>query len=94
MQELEPTWSRALRIWWLLLWRGILGAALIGAVAGFVVGFIGGLTGVPTATITLVSGILGGLIGIGWAIVVVRMALRKRYGDFRIVLVPHGAGAA
>ena len=91
MQELEATMSRALRVWWLIVWRGIVGASVIGAVAGFVLGFAGTLAGMPPATITLTSGILGGIIGIVWMIVVVRMALRKRYGDFRIALVPRGA---
>ena len=30
-------------------------------------------------------------LGVGWYIVVVRMALRKRYGEFRLALVPYGA---
>ncbi len=30
-------------------------------------------------------------IGYAWTIVAVRMALRKKYGDFRIVLLPRGS---
>jgi hypothetical protein len=89
MQELDPTLSRALRVWWLIMWRATLGALALGAVAGAVLGFVGALAGLPMASIQLAGGILGGLIGIGWMIVVVRMALRKRYGEFRIALVPH-----
>jgi hypothetical protein len=91
MQELDATMSRALRVWWLIMWRGIVGASLIGAVAGFVLGFVGTVAGMPPAAITLASGVLGAIIGLVWMIVVVRMALRKQYGEFRIALVPRGA---
>jgi hypothetical protein len=36
----------------------------------------------------MVSSVLGAVIGALWGIVVVSMALKKRYGDFRIALVP------
>jgi hypothetical protein len=88
MKELELTWPRVLRVWWLFMWRAVLGGFVFGGIAGFVLGFFGVLAGMSLETIQLVSGALGLLIGIGWAIMVVRMALRKRYGDFRIVLVP------
>ena len=88
MQELEASWSRALRVWWLIMWRGSLGGLVFGAIAGFVLGFFGALAGMSLEMIQLASAILGGIIGIVWFVIVVRMALRKRYGDFRIALVP------
>jgi len=88
MQELEPTWSRAIGVWWLIAWRGVVGAAIIGGVVGFIIGFIGALVGVPSSVLTVATSILGLGIGIVWMIVVVRMALRKHYGEFRIALVP------
>jgi hypothetical protein len=88
MQELEVTWGRVISVWWLLAWRGTLGAVLIGAVVGFIIGFIGALAGVQQETITSLSTIAGAIVGLGWAIVVVQMGLRKRYGDFRLALVP------
>jgi hypothetical protein len=90
MQELDPTFSQALRIWWLIMWRGLLGASLIGAASGFVLGVVGLLAAIPAPTISLAGGVLGACIGIGWMIVVVRMALRKRYGSFRLALIPVG----
>jgi hypothetical protein len=89
MQELEATWGRVISVWWLLAWRGLLGAVLIGAVVGFIIGFIGALAHVSQETITLLSSIAGALVGLAWAIMVVRMALRKRYGEFRLALVPN-----
>jgi ABC-type uncharacterized transport system permease subunit len=70
------------------MWRAVVGGFAFGGIAGSVPGFFGALAGMSLETIQLVSGALGLLIGIGWAIMVVRMARRKRYGDFRIVLVP------
>jgi hypothetical protein len=47
MQELQPTTYRVLSIWWLLIWRWIIGGFLIGTLVGFVVGFFLGLAGHP-----------------------------------------------
>lgn len=87
MQELEVTWGRVMSVWWLLAWRSGLGAVLIGAAVGFVIGLVGALAGVSTDTITVLSTIAGAVVGLVWAIVVVRMALRKQYGEFRLALV-------
>ena len=43
MQELEVTWQRVARIWWLIVWRALLGGTLLGAAIGFIIGFIGAL---------------------------------------------------
>jgi hypothetical protein len=88
MQELEITWGRVMSVWWLVAWRSGVGAVLLGAAIGFVIGFIGALAAVPVQTITVLSTAAGAIVGLVWAIVVVRMALRKHYGDFRLALVP------
>ncbi len=88
MQELEPTWGRVMSVWWLLAWRSAAGALLLGSAVGFVFGANAALQNWPADKIQMVSSVLGGLIGLIWAIVVVRMALKKRYGNFRIALVP------
>ncbi|MBX9844794.1 MAG: hypothetical protein K2Z80_23595 [Xanthobacteraceae bacterium] len=86
MPELEATWRRVISVWWLLFWRGMLGSILLGAVAGFIVGFGAGILKIPFDPIY--TGVLGAIIGLAWILVVVRMALRKHYQDFRIVLAP------
>jgi hypothetical protein len=104
MQELEATWGRATRVWWLIMWRGVLGGTLIGGAVGVIVGIVtvvvvlvvhGSLDRVeeqPIYQIGIALGaLLGVIIGIGWYIVVVRMALRKQYRDFRLVIVPRSA---
>lgn len=87
MQELEITWSRVTAVWWLIVWRAGLGGALIGGVLGFIIGFVGAMLGASLQGITLTSTIVGALVSLFWSLVVVRMALRKRYGDFRLALV-------
>jgi hypothetical protein len=34
MQELETTWPRVLAVWWLIIWRGLVGAFLLGVALG------------------------------------------------------------
>ncbi|HTC97316.1 MAG TPA: hypothetical protein VK734_06315 [Bradyrhizobium sp.] len=86
MQEVEITTGRLLRIVWLILWRGILGAFVLGAVFGFVVGFIMGVMGLAQHVVTATS-VIGLVVGLFWWVVVIKMALQKQYDDFRIALV-------
>ncbi|MEE8530759.1 MAG: hypothetical protein V3S34_00925 [Hyphomicrobium sp.] len=88
MQELDPTWGRVMSVWWLLAWRTMVGAVLLGGAVVFVFGAITALADWPADKIQSVSAVLGGVIGALWGIVVVSMALKKRFGDFRIALVP------
>jgi hypothetical protein len=92
MNELEITWPRVVRVWWLLLWRGLLGGVVLGALAGFLIGFGGVNFGAWTVqTITAVASGAGYLVGLVWALIVVRMALKKRYSEFRLALLPQPA---
>ncbi|HKI61917.1 MAG TPA: hypothetical protein VKA31_06450, partial [Mariprofundaceae bacterium] len=79
VKEIEITWGRALKIWWSLVWRGVLFGMLGGAVVGFVVGALG----VSPKDTTLIGMIIGVPIGI-W---VVKNVVGKSYSDFRLVLV-------
>jgi hypothetical protein len=82
-EELEATWTRVLSIWWLVVWRGILGAIVVGGLIGTIWEFFdraGGTSG------GFVLGLVWGLV---WGLFVVRMALRKRYRAFHIGLVPN-----
>ncbi len=88
MQELEPTWPRVVRVWWLISWRSMVGAMLLGEAAGFVLGIVVAPLHLPKQIGTVSGGVMGGIIGLVWFVVVIRMALRKKYGDFRIALLP------
>ncbi|HEX5472453.1 MAG TPA: hypothetical protein VFW73_11230 [Lacipirellulaceae bacterium] len=95
MKELEITWERIVRIWWLIAWRTVLGSVVIsfvlGGIAGAVFGFIAARSGVPRQSFVSTARFIGLLVGvltwIVWGIVVVRMAFRKKYGDFRLALI-------
>ena len=86
MEELELTWNRLFRMWWLVVWRGAVGGGALGAAFGFVAGFVLALAGLAQY-ITVVSTALGYLAGLIWAVFVLRMMLRKNYGDFKVALI-------
>lgn len=87
MAPLDVTWRHSLSVFWLILWRGFLGAMLMGGVIGFGVGLSGVLLDLPRGEVALANGGIGAVLGIVWTIAVVGMALRKRYRGFRIILV-------
>lgn len=78
--ELAVTNRRVLSFWWLLVWRVALGAGAIGLCANAL-----SLRLPPAATRPVQ--IAGILLILGWEFIVLRMALMKRYRDFRIVLI-------
>ena len=92
--ELEKTWGRILSIWWLLLWRGLLGGFMVGAAIGFVIGIVGSILGYPQASRLLVIQVIAAPAGLAWGLFVIRMALNKPYRDFRIALLPRNANHA
>jgi len=86
MEELAITWPRVMSVWWLIFWRGALGSFLIAAAIGFIIGFSFGLLRTPMNP--LIAPITRAIIGWLWFIAVIRIALRKKYRAFRIVLLP------
>jgi hypothetical protein len=92
MQELEITWGRVLSVWWLIQWRAIAGGLITGMVVGGALGAVlafGGDDSDQNATLELVA---GGAVGVFWTVFATRMALRKKYRDFRIALLPPEGG--
>jgi hypothetical protein len=88
MQELEATWNRSMRVWWLLLWRGIVGGGRLWSDYRSDRRSRGGIVGRQRTRRRLFNSVLGPVVGIVWATFVVRMALRKKYAGFRIALIP------
>jgi hypothetical protein len=86
--HLDVTWTRALKVWWSLAWRGLLFGALAGGLAGFFVGVAGSAAGVQLETIRQLGSLAGLAVGIPVGLWVVRTILQKSWSDFRIVLVP------
>jgi hypothetical protein len=87
MQELELTWKRVIAVWWLVAWRGTLGAVLLAVAGGAVDGAFAGAMGATPKAVFWTLQIITGVLGIIWMMFVVRMALRKRYSDFRLAAV-------
>ena len=87
MVEVELTWGRVVKVWWSLLWRGLLFGILVGAVLGFIIGFVGGVARIDKAIISPLCLMFGALSGIPVGLWVVKKVLQKRFGDFRIALL-------
>ena len=92
MQELELTWGRTLKMWWVILWRGVLLTVPAGFAAGATIGALLMILKLPItqnpAEMRLAGGIAGYLASLPIFLVVFRMAIRKRYKDFKVVLLP------
>src|SRR6266700_1891941 len=98
MQELELTRKRLVSVWWLAVWRGSVGGALIGVICGVIGGVVAaiiiiGIYGHASKDVFKRAGQIGGFVftlpfALLWGFTVLRMAFRKRYRDFRIALVP------
>ena len=90
MQDDVPGWDKVLRVAWLLTWRGLLGGLAIGFLIGYA--FDLGLGLVFGQVLDRTAGALLKLVVLLiWWPFVVRMALKKRYRVFRVVLIPHGS---
>jgi ABC-type uncharacterized transport system permease subunit len=87
MVEVELTWGRVVKVWWSLLWRGLLLAFLVGAVLGFIIGFVGGVARIDKTIISRLCLMVGALSGIPVGLWVLKKVLQKKFGDFRIALL-------
>ena len=87
MHELEITWERVARVWWLIAWRGLLGGWIPAVVLAFLMGEAGGWLGLDFPTTAAIATALSWLAGLAWGLVVVKMALKKHYQEFRLALV-------
>jgi hypothetical protein len=93
MEEVELTVTRLLAVVWLILWRGIVGATVIGFLFGFVLGIV--WFAAMRAALPPALGLgIGAVIGLGWYPFVIRMALKKKYKSFRIALVTPESSAS
>lgn len=87
VEFVQVTWMRAFKVWWSLLWRGMLFGFLAGAGVGFILGFILGLVRVEQGVIKDVCTVAGYIVSIPVGIAVTKFVLNRRYSDFRIALV-------
>jgi hypothetical protein len=95
LEKVEITWGRVAKVWWCLLWRTYLDfLVIIIAVWGIrtliafcVASLIGELTNETKELITTPCNAVGTLLLIYISFVVVRFIFKKKFSDFRIVLV-------
>ena len=87
MQELEPTWQRAMSVWWLILWRGLVGSLALSIAIVALVDALAALIGIESKALNLMGALVVWLGSIIWGVAVVRMALQKKYRDFRLALI-------
>lgn len=88
MVEVEVTWSKVTKIWWSILWRYILFAALIGGLFGFIVGVFATIVHMDKTTLgrtCLIGGLLTAFPVSLW--VLMKVIRKKNFGDFRIALM-------
>jgi hypothetical protein len=88
----EPTFRRTAVIWWALVWRGVILGLGAGFLFGFIEGIIGAWVGVSPSFIRYFALISGLIVGIPVGIYVVQLALRKKYREFTVRLVPTETG--
>ena len=87
VEFVQVTWLRAFKVWWSLLWRGLLSCFLGGGLVGFILGFFMGLAKVNPETIKSACTISGYIVSIPIGIAVTSLVLKNRYSDFKIVLI-------
>jgi len=88
MEEVEITWLRVTKIWWSLIWRGVIYGLILGIVISIPLSMGAAALSLDQAqaerVIQNITGICGLLLGI-W---VLKIVLGKNYSDFRIALLP------
>ena len=66
MHEIDLTFTRLLSVFWLMVWRSLVGGLVLGVAVGFVVGVAGFLMGVNRESVVSASRIAGFLVGFSW----------------------------
>ena len=82
----ELNWNRVFRVWWLLAWRGLAGFILVGVIVGGAIRLAFGNIGASEETLGVIGSIFGLAVFAIWGMIVVRMALWKKYRDFDLHL--------
>lgn len=85
--ELEVTWGKALRIWWSLIWRGVLYGGIAGLVARFIAIEIGIALPGPEGSLDTWATVAGIVVSIPVGMWVVKRVVKLRYSRFRIALL-------
>ena len=91
MECVDVSWTRVAKIYWLIIWRGLLFAILGTLLVGFLLPVILSPFGVSERVFVWIARAIGALIGIGVGIIVTKMVFDKMFSDFEVVLVKPGS---
>jgi hypothetical protein len=88
LDEVELTARRLLSVFWLFVWRGLVGGAVVGLVLGIIIAIVFRIAGIErdvwANALSFALCLIGGWT---WSVGAMHMALTKRYRDFRIAIV-------
>lgn len=94
MEVVKPTFGRVLLLWWSIIWRctvfGLVGAVLVSVVLGVALGLIGA----SRETMAMVGEVVGVGLGVAVCVYVGWSRIGKGIGDYELVMVKKGSGAA
>ena len=91
MEQVEVTWARIAKIYWLVLWRGMLFGILATLIAGFLLPVILSPFDVSEVVFVWSARVIGAVIGVIVGMVVFKMLFDKMFTDFEVVLVRPGS---
>ncbi|MFH1578291.1 MAG: hypothetical protein ABIC18_04405 [Candidatus Omnitrophota bacterium] len=87
IEFVQITWLRAFKVWWSLLWRGVVFGILAGGATGFILGIFMGLARVDSETIKSTCAVVAYIVSVPVGIMVTKFVLKNHYSDFRIALI-------
>ena len=91
LEQVEVSWTRIAKIYWLVLWRGMLFGVLGTLIAGFLLPVVLSPFDVSEVVFVWSARVVGALIGVIVGMVVFRMLFDKMFTDFEVVLVRPGS---
>ncbi len=87
MVEMSPSFARILKVWWLIIWRGMIVGMLGGGLAGFLIGVFSGMIGLSLELAYLGSMFMGVVAGLAASLWAVWSLFDKSFSNFRVALV-------
>lgn len=87
MEELEVTWTYAIKLWWSLLWRSLIFILPASILAGIVIGVIFSIISVNIQEYIYIPQLFGAAIGIYLSVRAMKIILTKTFKGYRIALI-------
>lgn len=87
MEEIEVTWTYAVRVWWGWFWRATLWIIPASFVAGLILGIIFMAIGVDIEAYMWIANLVGGAIGVYFSVAMMKKILSRKFHGFRLALI-------